>query len=102
MSTYTPVVVTASNYRHAIRENFRRINECLKTKLHVSQHRPFRATLDADNHTLTNVSDSTHPQAAATYGQLLHFSLSAILLVEDGDALTTVEDATSADEIALY
>lgn len=100
MSSYTPVLVTADNYRSTIRENMRLIRDVLRTKLHVSDNRPMRAALNANEHTLVRVADLDHPKAALTYGRLLNLTDSALLLVEDGDSLDLVED--DAEAIHLY
>jgi 23S rRNA A2030 N6-methylase RlmJ len=100
VSNYTPVYVTASNFEWAIRENMRRIDRALRTKLHVSDARPLRAAFNLNNKTLQNVEQGTSEFSAATYGQALNLlSLSALLLIEGGDGLTDVEDG---DELKLY
>lgn len=88
---YDPVIVTADNFEWAIRENMRRIDATMKTKLHVSEARPLRAALDCGGGTVQNVEASDARHAAGTYGQALHLTLSAILLTEDGDAVARTE-----------
>lgn len=100
MSVYVPVNVTSANFEWAIRENMRRIDRAMRTKLHISDARPLGANFDLNNRTLQNVEQGTSEFSAATYGQALNLlSLSALLLVEGGDGLTDVEDG---EELTLY
>jgi hypothetical protein len=89
---YERIVVTADNFEWAIRENMQRIDAAMRSKLHVSDARPLGADIAlAGDSTIQNVLTSDLRHAAGTYGQALHLTLSAILLIEDGPAVARTE-----------